>query len=255
MEFILNSQRQADSAVDNDQQTDILLVEDDQRLADLTAAYLQQNGFSVSIEQRGDRVLDRFQRLQVKLVILDLMLPGLGGMEVCKQLRALFSGPILILTARSTDIDQVIGLESGADDYVVKPAEPVVLLARVRALLRRHRATPAARPSVISLGDLTISDISQEVSIKNQRIDLTTQEFDLLWILASQAGTIFSREELFRLTRGIDYDGLDRSIDVRISRLRRKLGDDPQNPYRIKTVWGKGYLLVPDVWQDSTPAR
>lgn len=254
MEFVLKSRRQAESEVDADQQTDILLVEDDQRLADLTAAYLEQNGFSVRIEQRGDRVLERFKRLQVKLIILDLMLPGLGGMEVCKQLRAIFSGPILILTARSTDIDQVVGLESGADDYVVKPAEPVVLLARVRALLRRHRTTPPARPSMISLGDLTISDISQEVSISNERIELTTQEFDLLWILANQAGTIFSREELFQLTRGIDYDGLDRSIDVRISRLRRKLGDDPQNPYRIKTVWGKGYLLVPDVWQDNTPA-
>ena len=247
----MNAQRRPEAVVECDRQTDILLVEDDQRLADLTAGYLQQNGFSVSIEHRGDRVIDHFQRLPVKLVILDLMLPGLSGMDVCKQLRTLFSGPILILTARSTDIDQVIGLESGADDYVVKPAEPVVLLARVRALLRRHATTPAAHPSVINLGDLSISDSRQEVTIKQQRIDLTTQEFDLLWILANQAGTIFSREQLFRLTRGIEYDGLDRSIDVRISRLRRKLGDDPQHPYRIKTVWGKGYLLAPDVWQDS----
>ncbi len=107
---------------------------------------------------------------------------------------------------------------------------------------------------MINLGDLTLSESRQEVTIKQQPIVLTTQEFDLLWILANQAGTIFSREQLFRLTRGIDYDGLDRSIDVRISRLRRKLGDDPQHPYRIKTVWGKGYLLVADVWQDSSPA-
>ncbi len=132
----MSPSQQPQSTVDKARPADILLVEDDQRLADLTAAYLQQNGFSVSIEQRGDRVFEHFQRLQVKLVILDLMLPGLGGMEVCKQLRTVFAGPILMLTARSTDIDQVIGLESGADDYVVKPAEPVVLLARVRALLR-----------------------------------------------------------------------------------------------------------------------
>ncbi|MGI9287118.1 MAG: winged helix-turn-helix domain-containing protein [Pseudomonadales bacterium] len=239
---------ECDSTTDTTRQADVLLVEDDQRLADLTAAYLEQNGFSVIIEQRGDRVFERFQQMQVRLVILDLMLPGLDGMAVCKQLRTIFSGPILILTAKSTDIDQVIGLESGADDYVVKPAEPMVLLARVRALLRRHEAAPQAHQSVVSLGDLTISEPKQEVTIKDQRIELTTQEFDLLWILANQAGTIFSRDELFRLTRGIDYDGLDRSIDVRISRLRRKLGDDPQNPYRIKTVWGKGYLLAPDVW-------
>ena len=249
----MNPEPRPKPAANNTRQADVLLVEDDQRLADLTAAYLEQNGFSVIIEQRGDCVLERFRQMQVRLVILDLMLPGLDGMEVCKQLRTIFAGPILILTAISTDIDQVIGLESGADDYVVKPAEPVVLLARVRALLRRHEAAPPARQSVVNLGDLTISELKQEVTIKDQRIELTTQEFDLLWILANQPGTIFSRDELFRLTRGIDYDGLGRSIDVRISRLRRKLGDDPQNPYRIKTVWGKGYLLAPDVWQQANP--
>lgn len=228
---------------------EILLVEDDLRLAELTASYLEQNGFSVAIEQRGDCVLERFQYFHPQLVILDLMLPGLDGMEVCKQLRAIYQGPVLMLTAKSADIDQVIGLESGADDYVIKPVEPMVLLARVRALLRRHEAGEDINHPVISLGDLLINERQQQVAVNGKRIELTTQEFDLLCILAHQPGTVFSREALFRLTRGIDYDGMDRSIDVRISRLRRKLGDDPQNPYRLKTVWGKGYLLVPDVWQ------
>ena len=230
---------------------EILLVEDDLRLVELTASYLKQNGFSVTIEQRGDHVLERFQQLNPQLVILDLMLPGLDGVEVCKQLRAIYQGPVLMLTAKSADIDQVIGLESGADDYVVKPVEPMVLLARVRALLRRNEIESDPHYSVISLGDLMINEQQQEVAINGKRIELTTQEYDLLCILARQPGTVFSREALFRLTRGIDYNGMDRSIDVRISRLRRKLGDDPQNPYRLKTIWGKGYLLVPDVFQES----
>lgn len=231
---------------------DILLVEDDLRLADLTAEYLRQNGLTVAVESRGDRAISRFRSVQPRIVLLDLMLPGADGLTVCRELRQIFSGPILIFTARDSDIDQVIGLEAGADDYVAKPVDPMVLLARTRALLRRV-AEPLGqvRPGAdIVIGGLRISEASQEVYLDDTSIDLTTQEFELLSLLARHAGTILSREEIFRALRGIDYDGLDRSIDGRISMLRRKLNDNARHPSRLKTVWGKGYLLVPDAWGD-----
>lgn len=230
---------------------DIFLVEDDQRLAELTKTYFEQNGLSVHIENRGDKALERFDQVQAKLVILDLMLPGENGITVCKRLLEKYSVPVLILTAKSNDIDQVIGLESGADDYVIKPAEPMVLLARVRALLRRADGVqPKSTAKEIRIGKLFLNSSSQTVMIDENELEFTTQEFALLWQLALNVGTILSRDDLFKLVRGIDYDGLDRSIDVRISRIRKKLGDDPRMPYIIKTVWGRGYLLSPDAWND-----
>ena len=231
---------------------DILLVEDDRRLADLTAEYFRQNGLTVALESRGDRAVARFKSEQPRIVLLDLMLPGTDGLTICRQLREFFSGPILIFTARDSDIDQVIGLEAGADDYVAKPVDPMVLLARTRALLRRVEENAEQHKPVaeIVLGELRISEAAQEVWLDGSNIQLTTQEFELLHLLARQAGTILSREDIFRHLRGIDYDGLDRSIDGRISKLRRKLGDSATTPTRIKTVWGKGYLLVPDAWGD-----
>ncbi len=229
---------------------DILLVEDDRRLADLTARYLQQNGFTVAVESQGDQAITRFQRVRPRIVLLDWMLPGRDGISICRELRKIFHGPILIITAKDSDIDQVIGLESGADDFVSKPVDPMVLLARIRALLRRQEisSTADAAPADIGLGGLRISEASQQVWLDEGEILLTTQEFTLLLVLARQAGTILSREELFKSIRGIDYNGLDRSIDGRISKLRKKLGDNALSPIRIKTVWGKGYLLVPDAW-------
>jgi len=232
---------------------DILLIEDDARLAELTAAFLGQNGLRVIVEGRGDRALERFGRERPRLVLLDLLLPGKDGLEICRELRRDSEVPILILTARDTDFDHVIGLESGADDYVMKPVEPMVLLARVRALLRRsERGSPAGeRRTDVQLGALRISETSREVWLHGRPVPLTTQEFELLSLLARRAGELVSRDEVFRSMRGIDYDGLDRSIDGRVSKLRRKLGDDAAAPTRIKTVWGKGYLLVPDAWDFS----
>ncbi len=228
---------------------DILLVEDDRRLATLTAEYFRQNGLSVEVESRGDRALARFRQLNPRVVLLDLMLPGSDGLHICRDLREIFPGPILIFTARDSDIDQVIGLEAGADDYVAKPVDPMVLLARTRALLRRAGSPPAGAPQELTLGALRISPSAQQAWLDGEAVDLTTQEFELLWLLARHAGKILSRQEIFRSVRGIEYDGLDRSIDGRISRLRRKLGDSATAPTRIKTVWGKGYLLVPDAWE------
>lgn len=226
---------------------DILLVEDDVRLAQLTAEYLQQNGLTVATEARGDRAMSRFRETRPRVVLLDLMLPGANGLELCREFRLVSDVPILIFTARDSDIDQVIGLEAGADDYVAKPVDPMVLLARTRALLRR--AENAAAPE--DGGDLKISESSQQVWLDGAAIDLTTLEFELLCLLVRRAGQVLSRQEIFHEMRGIEYDGLDRSIDGRVSKLRRKLKDSADAPRRIKTVWGKGYLLVPDAWGDS----
>jgi DNA-binding response OmpR family regulator len=235
----------------NASNVDILLIEDDTRLAELTATYLEQNGLRVATEARGDRALERFTRERPRLVLLDLLLPGKDGLSICRELRRVHEVPILILTAKDTDIDHVIGLEAGADDYVMKPVDPMVLLARVRALLRRAErggGTPSERKPDLTLGALRISETSREVWLQGAPVPLTTQEFELLSLLAHRAGELVSRDEVFRTMRGIDYDGLDRSIDGRVSKLRRKLGDDAAAPTRIKTVWGKGYLLVPDAW-------
>jgi two-component system response regulator RstA len=235
----------------NTSSVDILLIEDDVRLAELTATYLEQNGLRVASEARGDRAIERFARERPRLVLLDLLLPGKDGLSICRELRRAYEVPILILTAKDTDIDHVIGLEAGADDYVMKPVDPMVLLARVRALLRRAEkgGIPAnERKPDLMLGALRISETSREVWLGDNPVPLTTQEFELLSLLAHRAGELVSRDEVFRTMRGIDYDGLDRSIDGRVSKLRRKLGDDAAAPTRIKTVWGKGYLLVPDAW-------
>jgi DNA-binding response OmpR family regulator len=225
----------------------VLLVEDDGRLATLVSEYLQQHEFIVEVVGHGDQALAEFKSGNFDLVILDLMLPGKDGLEVCRELRNIYAGPIMMLTAKSSDIDQVVGLELGADDYVIKPAEPRVLLARARALLRRGEASDNS-PTELALGQLSICKTSHHVSLAGQRVILTTQEFDLLWLLACTAGQVLSRDTIYQELRGLEYDGLDRTVDVCISHLRKKLNDDSENPRRIKTVWGKGYLFAAEAW-------
>jgi DNA-binding response OmpR family regulator len=225
----------------------VLLVEDDGRLATLVSEYLQQHEFIVEVVGHGDQALAEFKSGNFDLVILDLMLPGKDGLEVCRELRNIYAGPIMMLTAKSSDIDQVVGLELGADDYVIKPAEPRVLLARARALLRRGEASDNS-PTELALGKLSICKTSHHVSLAGQRVILTTQEFDLLWLLACTAGQVLSRDTIYQELRGLEYDGLDRTVDVCISHLRKKLNDDSENPRRIKTVWGKGYLFAAEAW-------
>ena len=220
----------------------LLLVEDDVRLATLVGEYLEANGHEVSVEHRGDRAHDRILREKPDLVILDLMLPGEDGLSICRRVRDKYGGPILMLTARAEELDQVLGLELGADDYVAKPVSPRLLLARVKALLRR-RAGPGEVDRIVC-GALVVDKAAREALVGEAPVELTSAEFDLLWFLAQHAGTPVSREELVRELRGIDWDGLDRSIDVRVSGLRRKLAAAEGHDDRIKTVRGVGYQLV-----------
>ncbi|PCJ44008.1 MAG: DNA-binding response regulator [Moraxellaceae bacterium] len=232
----------------------VIIVEDDERLASLTADYLESNGLEVQVIGDGSVAIPAIIEQQPDIVVLDLMLPGADGLEVCRMVRDKYKQPILMLTARTDDVDQVLGLEMGADDYVAKPVKPRVLLARIRALLRRSDASNAddagaegEGASRLEFGDLVIDNSAREVWLATEPVDLTSAEYDLLWLLASNAGIILSREEIFERLRGIQYDGQDRSIDVRVSRIRPKVGDDPMNPRRIKTVRSKGYLFVKDL--------
>ena len=225
----------------------LLLVEDDRRLSALIGEYLAPHGFAVSVEGRGDRAVERIVADPPDLVVLDLMLPGKDGFEVCREVRPAYAGPILMLTARDEEMDQVVGLELGADDYVTKPVQPRLLLARLRALLRRGReGEPSKR---LTVGRLEIDGESRHVRLDGAPVALGTAEFDLLWLLAGRAGEVLGRDELLRRIRGIDYDGLDRSVDIAVSRLRRKLGVPANGERGIKTIRGRGYLFAPEFWQ------
>lgn len=231
----------------------ILLVEDDRRLAQLVKDYLVAHEFTVYTEDNGNRVLRKTQNINPGLIILDIMLPGKDGLSVCQELRPDYKGPILMLTARDSDVDQVLGLEYGADDYVIKPVEPRVLLARVRALLRRYYQRDEQEQTPLKFEELEIHPNSRKVLLAGEEIHLSSHEFDLLVALAKQPNQVLSREFLFNHIYNREYDGLDRSIDVRISQLRKKLYDNPDMPTRIKTIWGRGYLLVTDAWKQKMP--
>lgn len=228
----------------------ILLVEDDEIAVKTLGRYLEKQGFLVEHEARGDRAVERILGMQPDAVVLDGLLPGKDGFEVCREVRDRYRGPILMLTSRDEDLDQVLGLELGADDYILKPAEPRVVLARIKACLRRagHSSAHPSDPDEFAFGRFRINRASRSVQLDGREIPFTTAEFDLLWLLASHAGTILSRDDIQSRLRGIEYDGLDRSIDMRISRLRKRLGDDPDSPARIRTVRAKGYLFSPTDW-------
>jgi DNA-binding response OmpR family regulator len=228
----------------------VLLVEDDVALAELVQEYLQRYEFEVNLEHRGDTAPDRVREENPDILVLDLNLPGRDGLDICRELRMEYQGPIVMFTARDEDVDEIVGLELGADDYLTKPVEPRVLLARLRSLLRRFRHTEnnVNNDDQLHFGGLFIDASGRAVTINEQAVELSTGEFDLLWLLAGMAGKVVDRDSALKTLRGFAYDGLDRSVDIGISRLRRKLGDDANHPYRIKTVRGRGYLFVPDAW-------
>lgn len=231
----------------------ILIVEDDIELAQWTSDYLQGKGYQTQITTSGLEAVTLITKQAPDLVLLDGKLPDLDGLDVCRQVRLNYKGPIIMLTARDEEIDEVLGLEVGADDYITKPVRARALLARIRGLLRRQQslANEVNQPTnsnQISLAGLSIDKDKRLVELNNCQINITSNEFNMLWILASNAGEVVSREQLVQALRGFDYDGFDRSIDLKVSRLRKKLGDNPNEPYLIKTIWGKGYLLVRAQW-------
>ncbi|MFM0081828.1 response regulator [Paraburkholderia sediminicola] len=229
----------------------ILLVEDDDRLSALVAGYLRKHEYEVETVLHGNDAVSAILKRRPDLVILDVNLPGKDGFQICREAREQFDGVIIMVTARDEQFDEVLGLEFGADDYVHKPVEPRVLLARIKAQLRRVSArTPeAGRPESYTFGKFEISRASRTVKLPDGSLpDLTSAEFDLLWALVSCAGEVVSRDELMRQLRGIEFDGLDRTIDGGISKLRRKLHDDAGTPQRIKTIRGKGYQFSKLAW-------
>lgn len=225
----------------------VLLVEDDASLAEWISDYLISHHFEVTVANRGDVAVEMIRADQPDLVVLDIMLPQKNGFEVCKEVRQFYPSPILMMTASGDDTDEVLGLELGADDYINKPVKPRVLLARIHALLRRQAPSSAAS-NTLTFGQLHLDANAKTASHSGATLGISPNEFDVLWLLAQNAGKVISRTELVSQLRGIDYDGFDRSIDIRISRLRKKLNDDPDTPFKIKTVWGKGYLFASDAW-------
>lgn len=230
----------------------ILLVEDDEGLAGLIADYLGRNGLEMHWVRRGDAAIEKARELAPDLLLLDVMLPGQDGFDICRELRARGSTlPIAFLTARDEDFDRVVGLEIGADEFIPKPVQPRVLLAHVRAMLRRAGMRPGTSlPSgeVVAFGALEIDLGSRAARLGGKPVDLTSSEFDLLWLLARHAGKVLSRNDILNKLRSLDYDGSDRSVDCRIYRLRRKLGDLADSAERIKTIRNVGYLFSPAHW-------
>jgi two-component system phosphate regulon response regulator OmpR len=222
----------------------ILVVEDDPRLADMLSEYLGQAAFRVSVAPSGAAALERLSGAEYDAIVLDLMLPDMDGLEVCRQLRTTTDTPVLMLTGRGDAIDRIVGLEIGADDYLPKPFEPRELLARLRAILRRRVGgrMPSDRP--LHFGRLEIDAAARAVRLDGVPCDLTAYQFDLLSTLAHKAGRVLSREVLMDLAKGEHLEAFDRSIDVHMSRIRAAIEDDPKKPRRVITVRGAGYVFA-----------
>jgi two-component system, OmpR family, response regulator len=221
-----------------------LLVEDDARLAALTRDYLASHAVLVTVASDGRQGLHEALARRYDVVLLDLMLPGKGGLDVCRELRARSDVPIIVLTARGEEADRVLGLELGADDYLAKPFSPRELLARIRAVVRRARGQVGPSLDVVRVGELTVDPAARRATYAGKELPLTGYEFALLKALAERAGRVLTREQLMELAKGSAEESFDRSIDVHVSRLRHKLGDDPKRPRLLKTVRGLGYLLA-----------
>ncbi len=219
----------------------VLVVDDEPNIVELVRLYLEQDGFAVLAAADGEEALELHRRHDPDLVILDLMLPRIDGFEVCRQIRRTADTPIVMLTARSDDVDAIVGLELGADDYVTKPFNPRALVARVKAVLRRtEAATRGARP--IEVGNLRVDPRRREAAVGGRSLDLRAREFDLLTALAREPGVVLTRDLLLEDVWGTDFPGETRTVDVHVAELRKKLGDDGP---AIETVRGVGYRLVP----------
>ena len=222
----------------------ILIVEDDPRLADMLREYLGQAGFGVTVAPLGATALEKLSDTDYDAVVLDLMLPDMDGLDLCRQLRATSDTPVLMLTGRGDAIDRIVGLELGADDYLPKPFEPRELLARLRAILRRGVRGRASADESLHFGRLEIDPSARTVRLDGEACDLTGYQFDLLVALAEKAGRVLSRDILMDLVKGEHLEAFDRSIDVHMSRIRAAIEDDPKKPRRVITVRGAGYVFA-----------
>lgn len=224
----------------------ILIVEDEPKVAKLARDYLEQGGFRALTAADGNTGLAMALREHPDLIVLDLMLPGMDGLDVCRALRRKNDVPIIMLTARSEETDRLIGLELGADDYITKPFSPRELVARVRALLRRAQGT-VYQPGVLRAGGLTLDIDAHRLTLRDENIHLTRFEFNLLQILVQHPGQIYSRAQLLEKLHGVAFDGYDRSVDAHIKNLRRKIEVDPTQPRYILTVYGVGYKFNDEI--------
>jgi len=229
--------------------TTLLIIDDDNKLNRLLTRYLEGFGFSLLAATHPEKGMELLKQKAPDLVILDVMLPDTNGFEVCKRIRSSSTVPIIMLTARGDLMDRVVGLELGADDYLPKPFEPRELVARIQSVLRRTRQAPDNR--LLERGRLTIDLGRRQAMIDGAQIALTTNEFNALSLLASHPGRVLDRDEILQELRGMDSEAFNRTVDITISRLRQKLGDDPRAPRFIKTVWGAGYVFVGGDAQDA----
>ena len=230
----------------------MMIVEDDDKLRKMLKEYFLTQGFEVETLRDGDKADQHILDFQPDIVLLDLMLPVTDGLTICRQIRAQFSGKILMLTASNDDFDHVAGLETGADDFVSKPIKPRVLLARIRTLLRRESYGDKEEDDKqkIRIGKLSLYVTYKKCEYRGELVPLTDTEFDLLCLLVSEADTVLSRDYLTLQLRGIEYDGIDRTVDNRIVRLRKLLNDDSVSPQKIQTIRGKGYLFASQYWRE-----
>ncbi|GLO60610.1 DNA-binding response regulator [Vibrio sp. MACH09] len=227
----------------------MIIVEDDPKLQLMLKTYFDKENFNTFVVSDGSAASKVILENNPDIVLLDLMLPGQDGLTICRQIRNQYQGKILMLTASDDDFDHVAALEIGADDFVTKPIKPRVLLARIRMLLRRSEASVSnSDASILQFGSLILNKSRRRCEYIGQEVVITDSEFDLLWLLASSNEEVLSRDVLTRALRGIEYNGIDRSIDNRIVNLRKKLGDDAIPPKKIVTVRGKGYLFIPEAW-------
>lgn len=226
----------------------VLVVDDEVGIRQVVELYLTREGFEVELVADGAAALRAIERAAPNLMILDVMMPGLDGLEVTRQARAKLNVPIIMLTSRAEDVDKIVGLELGADDYVTKPFNPRELVARVKAVLRRSSDKPAAQAqsSVITVGDLTVDPQSRTVTVKGQPVELTAKNFDLLWLFVSHPGQVFTREQLLDQVWGYDFYGDTNTVTVHIRRLRQRIEPDPDQPTYIQTVWSVGYKFSSD---------
>lgn len=222
--------------------TPVLLIDDDTKLGELLKTYLEGHGYSLVTAHRAHDGLRILRGQEFEIVLLDIMLPDGDGLEVCKKIRQISPIPIVMLTARGADEDKIIGLELGADDYLAKPFNPRELVARMKAVLRRKGSGGWSEDqSIIEFPEFRLNPVDQKVIVRGKEVELTSVEFRLLKVLCSNPGRVFTRERLLDLVQNRDFDGVDRSIDVHISRIRNKIEIDPRNPKWVKTVWGSGY--------------